>query len=81
MSRQAEAIERLNAIADQIARVGIAMLLAGESGTDKEAYARLIHRVSTERRLPLKIVSCTALESGHLPFHINTCLQVSEKDV
>ena len=63
---QSDAIRRVNAIAEEIARTDIPILLTGESGTGKEVYARLIHRLSSLGRLPLKKLSCSALEPNQI---------------
>jgi len=58
------AIQKLNAMVGEIARTNIPVLLMGESGTGKEVYGRLIHRLSPNCHLPLKKLSCRALEAG-----------------
>lgn len=58
------AIQKLNAIVGEIARTNIPVLLMGESGTGKEVYGRLIHRLSQNCHLPLRKLSCRALEVG-----------------
>ena len=74
---QSEAILRLNAIVDQIARTEISVLLVGESGTGKEAYARLIHGLSAHRDLPLKKLTCATLEPEQLRAQLEACLQTT----
>jgi two-component system, NtrC family, response regulator AtoC len=63
---QAAGVRSLNALVEEIARTDIPVLLVGESGTGKEVYARLIHRLSGLSEVPLKKVSCAALEAGRL---------------
>jgi len=58
------AIQRLNAIVGEIAPTNIPVLLIGEGGSGKEAYGRLIHRLSKYCRAPFKKVSCRAVEAG-----------------
>jgi len=56
------AIQNLNSMVEEIARTNIPVLLIGESGTGKEVYSRMIHRLSKRGHIPLKKVSCRALE-------------------
>jgi len=60
------AILSLNSAIEEIARTNIPVLLMGESGTGKEVYGRMIHRLSNRAHLPLKKVSCRAVEQGEL---------------
>lgn len=57
-------IERLNSTVEEVARTSVPVLIVGESGTGKEAYGRFIHRVSKDRHLPLKKISCRATEQA-----------------
>ena len=75
-----DVIQGLNAIVGQIARTQIGVLLEGDSGTGKEAYARLIHRLSAQGHLHLKKISCPLLEPGQLLSLVKTYLQVPVKD-
>lgn len=63
---QSDRIQSVNAIVGEIARTDIPVLLTGESGTGKEVYARLIHRLSSLGHLPLKKLSCAALEPSQI---------------
>lgn len=60
------AIQRLNSAIEEIARTNIPVLLMGESGTGKEIYGRMIHRLSKHAHMPLKKVSCRAVEQAEL---------------
>ncbi len=60
------AIQEVNTVVGEIAGTDIPVLLTGESGTGKEVYARLIHRLSKHAHLPLKKVSCRAVEQAEL---------------
>ncbi|OLC92778.1 MAG: hypothetical protein DMG35_12670 [Acidobacteria bacterium] len=60
------AIQRLNAVVEDIARTSIPVLLEGESGTGKEVYGRAIHRLSKQGQWPLKKVNCRAVDQGEL---------------
>jgi DNA-binding NtrC family response regulator len=59
-------MDSLNATVMEIARRDIPVLIVGESGTGKEVYARLLHRLSGRRDLPLKKLSCPILDPIHL---------------
>ena len=61
----------LNAAAEEIARTDIFVLILGESGTGKDAYARLLHRLSPHGNSQLRKIDCTALPPGDLLAHIN----------
>lgn len=61
---QAPAIDNLNSMIDEIARTNIPVLLMGESGTGKEVYGRMIHRLSKQAHVPLKKISCRAVQPG-----------------
>lgn len=60
------AIQSLNSAIEEIARTNIPVLLMGESGTGKEVYGRMIHRLSKHAHVPLKKVSCRAVEQAEL---------------
>src|SRR6266478_7123541 len=59
-------MQSLNAMVAEIAKTDIPILLTGETGTGKEVYARLIHRVSALGGASLKKVCCAALDAGRL---------------
>src|SRR3974377_120339 len=59
-------IRALNAVAEEIARTDIFVLILGESGTGKDAYARLIHRLSSYGNSQLRKIDCTALAPDDL---------------
>ncbi|HVO58018.1 MAG TPA: sigma 54-interacting transcriptional regulator [Dongiaceae bacterium] len=69
------AIQALEATIGEIARTDIPVLLQGESGTGKDVYARLIHRLSGQSHLPLKKLSCTVLETGQFLTAVNRYLK------
>src|SRR5215472_8088968 len=60
------AIQSLNSAIKEIARTNIPVLMVGESGTGKEVYGRMIHRLSRQGQVPLKKVSCRAIEQAEL---------------
>ena len=59
-------IRGLNSLVGEIARTNIPVLVMGESGTGKEVYGRMIHRLSESGHLPLRKVSCRAVEQAEL---------------
>lgn len=61
---RSSAIRSLNSMVEEIARTNIPVLLMGESGTGKEVYGRMIHRLSKQAHLPLKKISCRAVQHG-----------------
>jgi len=56
----------LNTMAAEIARTEIPVLIVGESGTGKDAYARLIHRLSQKADSHLWKINCSAVDPGDL---------------
>src|SRR5215469_1840800 len=62
----ARSVESLNATVLEIARTHIPILILGESGTGKAAYAKLVHRLSDSADAPLKKVNCSVLEPAQL---------------
>jgi two-component system response regulator AtoC len=62
----APAVLTLNAIVAEIARTDIPVLIVGESGTGKDAYARLIHRLSQKGDTRLCKINCSAIDPGDL---------------
>jgi len=61
---QSAAVRSLNSLAEEIARTNIPVLIMGESGTGKEVYGRMIHRLSKQAHVPLKKISCGAVQHG-----------------
>jgi two-component system response regulator AtoC len=55
-----------NAIAAEIARTDIPVLIVGESGTGKDVYAGLIHRLSRKSDAHLRKINCAAVDPGDL---------------
>jgi two-component system response regulator AtoC len=56
----------LNDIAGEIARTDIPVLIVGESGTGKDAYAKLIHRLSSKSASRFKRINCAAFQPVEL---------------
>lgn len=65
------AMRILNAMAAEIAPTGIPVLIMGECGTGKDAYARLIHRLSQKTEAAFHKINCAALESADLFNQLN----------
>jgi two-component system response regulator AtoC len=63
---RSEAIRAVNGVIAEIAQTEIPVLLAGESGTGKDIYGKLIHHLSRQRERPLVKLSCAMLEPGEL---------------
>lgn len=61
---QSAVVQSLNSMVEEIARTSIPVLIMGESGTGKEVYGRMIHRLSKRAHLPLKKISCRAVQPG-----------------
>lgn len=59
-------MQTLNGIVHEIARTDIPVLLIGETGSGKDAYARLIHRLSAKSHLRFRKFSCAAFDTGLL---------------
>ncbi len=60
------AMQILNDMAAEIARTDIPVLVVGESGTGKDAYAKLIHRLSLKGDSRLKKINCASFTPGEL---------------
>ena len=60
------AMRSLDAMVAEIAPTGIPVLITGECGTGKDAYARLIHRLSQKSDAAFHKINCAALESADL---------------
>jgi two-component system, NtrC family, response regulator AtoC len=67
----------LNVLAAEIARTDIPVLLVGESGTGKDVYARLIHRLSGRTESSLLKINCAALDAGQLLNEVRAAFQSS----
>jgi two-component system, NtrC family, response regulator AtoC len=60
------AMQSLNGIVSEIADTQIPVLIVGESGVGKDAYARLIHHLSSGDASPFQKINCAAPESTAL---------------
>jgi two-component system response regulator AtoC len=65
----------LNAMIAEVAHTEIPVLVLGESGTGKDAYASLIHRLSANCNLPLKKINCSGVEPSELLAQVNESLR------
>lgn len=71
---QGPTIHALNAMVSEIAPTDIPILVLGESGTGKDAYATLIHRLSRYSRSSLRKINCSGVEPGELLAQMNEAL-------
>jgi two-component system, NtrC family, response regulator AtoC len=60
----AKTSELLNATVMEIAATDIPVLIRGESGTGKDIYARLLHRLSNSPEAEFRKMSCSIRDSG-----------------
>jgi two-component system response regulator AtoC len=60
------AIRALNEVVSEIAPTDIPVLIVGESGTGKDAYARLVHRLSQRHAAPFCKVNCAAFDPAQI---------------
>jgi two-component system response regulator AtoC len=72
---QGSDMHSLNVLAAEIARTDIPVLLVGESGTGKDVYARLIHRLSGRGEASLAKINCAALDAGQLLNEVRAAFQ------
>lgn len=73
------AVQNLNSMVEEIARTNIPVLIMGESGTGKEVYGRMIHRLSKQAHIPLKKISCRAVQPGEFLALLRSELQESDR--
>jgi two-component system response regulator AtoC len=59
-------MQTLNEMVGEIARTDIPVLVVGESGTGKDAYAKLIHRLSLKSESRFKKINCACFEPAEL---------------
>jgi two-component system response regulator AtoC len=68
------AIQVANAIVADVASTDIPVLLFGESGTGKDAYAALIHSLSGRRERSLIKINCMTANTGAFVEHVQEAL-------
>jgi two-component system response regulator AtoC len=71
-------LQSLNVLAAEIARTDIPVLLVGESGTGKDVYARLIHRLSGRGDNSFTKINCSALDAGELLNQVRSAIRMAE---
>jgi len=59
-------MEKIMALADQVAKSEATILITGKSGTGKEVMARYIHRMSKRKDKPFVSVNCAAIPDNLL---------------
>ena len=69
-------MQTVNDMAAEIARTDIPILILGESGTGKDAYARFIHRISLKSELRLQKIDCATFD----PAQLTTQMHQSSQD-
>jgi DNA-binding NtrC family response regulator len=61
---QNPAMRRLGELVPRVARVDVPVLLCGETGTGKELFARMIHRLSPRAKQPLRTINMAAIPAN-----------------
>ena len=64
------AVHALNEMVIEIARTDIPVLLVGESGAGKDAYAKLIHRLSANNEMRFHKFNCASFDPDLLSPHV-----------
>jgi transcriptional regulator with GAF, ATPase, and Fis domain len=60
---QTPPVRRIGKHAERASEVGCTVLVSGETGTGKEIWAKLIHRMGSRANKPFVPVNCAALTS------------------
>lgn len=68
-------VQTLNDMVGEIARTDIPVLVVGESGTGKDVYAKLIHRLSHKSDSRLKKINCASFDPAELFAHLRQSQQ------
>lgn len=68
------AVRSLNAMVREIAPTDIPVLVLGESGTGKDAYVTLIHRLSLSSKSPLRKINCSGVAPDELLSQVNEAI-------
>jgi two-component system response regulator AtoC len=68
-------MQTVNEMAAEIARTDIPVLILGESGTGKDAYARFIHRLSLKSELRLQKIDCATFDPTQLTIQMHQLSQ------
>jgi DNA-binding NtrC family response regulator len=70
MASASRAMKTLETVANEIAITNIPVLITGESGTGKQAFARLIHESSPRRASPMLRVVCGTVTPETMASHL-----------
>src|SRR5580698_488210 len=68
-------LQSLNVLAAEIAGTDIPVLLIGDSGTGKDVYARLIHRLSGADENSFLRINCGALDPSQILGEVRNAFQ------
>ena len=71
-------LQSVNVLAAEIAGTDIPVILVGESGTGKDVYARLIHRLSGASQESFIRINCGALDPGEVLRDVREAFQVED---
>jgi DNA-binding NtrC family response regulator len=77
---RSDAITALNAVVAEVASTDIPVLLMGESGTGKDIYARLLHRLSSYSSGTLRKLVCRTVETGVLLSQVHEVFQRNKEN-
>lgn len=73
-------MQTLNEMVGEIARTDIPVLIVGESGTGKDAYAKLIHKLSVMSPSRLKKIDCASFDPAELFGQLRSLAPLSAPD-
>jgi two-component system response regulator AtoC len=74
-------LQSVNLLAAEIAGTDIPVMLVGESGTGKDIYARLIHRLSGASEHSFTRINCGALDPSEVLKGVRETLEASDEDL
>lgn len=73
----ASGIQAANEMVGEIAPTNIPILIVGESGTGKDVYARLIHRLSLNKERRFCKINCASFDPLHFSSQLNEFKQLT----